>query len=597
MINSIPTIEPKDNNVFGNITNKRLPSDYWLSVKQDKLVKKNEKNKIIMSPDEARATNNAKLIGMSIAGATVLTAASLFFLLKGGPKGLSKNFRKFRDTLEKKVQNSKLNNTGNSWINKSYIYLIRKLDVAQQKFEAVNNFTTLKDILFKKLMYNDFGLKPLKITGNTNFGKKIHDGITRIFEKIGRQSVVNSYNSTAGKITERKLICSNVEKNILLGNTYDIIEINGLRQTKAQWLSQINDMNKQLDSTYDKYFNKNALTFRYLKVKKAAESLKLNFDKLRVFLSKDLINSFMAENVIIKEKTAMQNLVKGYRRSLSYSIADLAKDADDKIINMTQLISYKDMDKINKLNRIRQDFKLMNKSNSMDSNLKFKIINSIEDFREEILTSIRTKSIDDSVARDLLDGLDDLKKSVTQFKQGQIENILEIYRKILSPEDYAAVETAYKNGVKSLDKSIHIETEEFISKVRDLTTGGAPTDILTILGSLATLGYNLGKSDNNEQRTSISLKYGIPAIAGIGVSLYCNAKLFAGTKSLLIGSISTLIINKIGSWADELLKKHREKKKLSSSAKDIGNSANNQTLDLTTKDVKVVETDKKPVQA
>lgn len=597
MINSIPTIETKDNNVFGNVTKKRLPSDYWLPAKQDKFVKKSQKNKIIMTPDEARATNNAKLIGMSIAGATVLTAASLFFILKGGPKGLSKNFRKFRDALEKKVQNSKLNNTGNRWINKYYVYLIRKLDVAQQKFEAVNNFTTLKDMLFKKLMYNDFGLKPLKITGNTNFGKKIHDGITRIFEKIGRQSVVNSYKKTLGNIAERKLLCSNIERNILSGNSYELVEINGLRQTKAQWLSQINDMNKALETSYDKYFNKNALTFRYLKVKKAAEALKLNFAKLKVFLSKDMINSFMAENVISDEKTAIQKLVKGYRRNLSYSISDLANDADDKIINMTQLISYKDIDKIRMLNRIRQDFKLFGKSGIADNNLKFKIMNGIEAFRKEILASIRKKTLDEKIAKDLLDNLDELKTSLTQFKQGQVENILDIYRKILTPEEYASVEAAYKKNIKSLDKSIQIETEEFISKVRDLTTGGAPTDILTILGSLATLGYNLGKADDNEQRTSISLKYGIPAIAGIGVSLYCNAKLFAGTKSLLIGSISTVIINKIGAWADELLKKHREKKTLASTNLNKETPLNNKTNLTKNDNKKSVELDKTPIKS
>ena len=178
--------------------------------------------------------------------------------------------------------------------------------------------------------------------------------------------------------------------------------------------------------------------------------------------------------------------------------------------------------------------------------------------------------------------------SVTQFKQGQVEDILDIYRKILNPAEYELVEKAYKNEIKALDKSIHIETEEFVSKIRDLTTGGAPTDILTILGSLATLGYYLGKSDNNEERVSISLKYGIPAIAGIGVTLFCNAKLYAGTKSLLIGSISTVIVNKIGSWADNLLKKYRTSKK-DENSKPVVPQINGQTLDLTSSDRQVVQ--------
>lgn len=180
-----------------------------------------------------------------------------------------------------------------------------------------------------------------------------------------------------------------------------------------------------------------------------------------------------------------------------------------------------------------------------------------------------------------------MKKSLSEFKQGKVEDILSLYKHLLSPDDYYRVEKSYKNSIKSLDKSINIETEEFISKVRDLTTGGAPTDILTVLGSFATLSYQLGKSDNNDERASISLKYGIPALAGIGVSLYCNAKLFAGTKSMLVASISGLIVNQIGSWADKMLKKHKAAK-LSANNQNpqpVQNS-NSDVLDLTKIDTK-----------
>ena len=204
-----------------------------------------------------------------------------------------------------------------------------------------------------------------------------------------------------------------------------------------------------------------------------------------------------------------------------------------------------------------------------------KISNELLEFKSLIRGAIKSKTMDEKVATELLNSAEDLTTMLSNFKQGKIEDILNIYKKLLSPGEYEVVEKSYNNAVKALDKSINIETEEFISKVRDLALGGAPTDILTILGSLATLGYNLGKSNSNEERTSISLKYGIPAIAGIGVSLYCNAKLFAGTKSLLIGSISTIIVNKIGSWADDMLKKYRESK-YGTSGQVLNNKSNSQ---------------------
>ncbi len=592
MINSIPTIDNKNNKPFGNVTIKHNPSDYWLCqnyVIQDTYTNKEQnkdKYKIkIVTPDEARKSNNFKVLGMSIAGATVLTAAVLFLLLKGGPKGLSKNFQRLRDYLDRKVQKLKLNNVGHENLIKSYTFIIKSLDKAQQKFEAVNNFATVKDVSFKFLM------------STTAIGAKIHNSITRMFEKIGRQAVINSYSRTAGSVAEAKAIRLNLGRNLLSKDSYKIIEINGVRQTKAQWVSQLDKMNDDLVGAYDTYFGRNVLTSRYLRIKKALSGLNDKFDSLKAFWSKDLVNSFMAENVISKEKLALQNNVRGFRKEISYSIVDLAKVLDEKIIKMSRAISYKDVDKIDKLRAVRHDIKTLVKTiNTKGVNdtsalqLKAKVIEGIDSLKNSVSDSVKNKTMDEKVANDLLDGILDLKNSFVNYKQGKVEDMLDIYKKLLSDEDYKILEKSYKNSVKSLDKSINIETEEFVSKVRDLALGGAPTDILTILGSLATLGYNLGKSEDNEQRVSISLKYGIPTIAGIGVSLYCNAKLYAGTKSLLVGGISTIILNKIGVLADDLLKTFRQKKKEEKAAAQnqagasniaASNSNNSRVLDLT----------------
>ena len=132
---------------------------------------------------------------------------------------------------------------------------------------------------------------------------------------------------------------------------------------------------------------------------------------------------------------------------------------------------------------------------------------------------------------------------------------------MLPKEDYDKVSKTLKSGVKSLDRSIRLETEEFVSKLRDLTLGSAPTDILTMLGAVGLLSYQIGKSDTNDERLSITLKYGIPALLGqVGVTLYCNAKLFAGTKSLMMGTLSGLLLNRVGEFADNKVKQYKQKK-------------------------------------
>src|SRR5574344_1185593 len=336
--NSIPTIESGRINPFGVVTKRNLPSDYWLKEK------KNNSNQIqntnlgiqFITPEEARKTHNYKALGLSIAGATILTAAGLFFILKGGPKGLTKNFQKLRDLLETKLQNSKLDNMDKN----------RKINRALRKFKVVNNFTTVKDVLFKKLMYFNSENKDTK---KKSFTRKIHEGITKLFEKIGRQSVVNSYNSTSNSINEVGRLCKDADSQILLGDASRIIEINGVRMTKAQWLSQIGTINTEINKSYKDYFGRQALIARYLKMKKSAEALQSHFDKLNIFWSKNIVNSFLAESEIAGGKSEIQKIVKELRRELSFSVRDFAKDADEKIIEMTRSISYTDLKKINML--------------------------------------------------------------------------------------------------------------------------------------------------------------------------------------------------------------------------------------------------------
>ena len=553
MINSVQTIDKRKEYAFGDFTKKELPNHYWLNTKEDEVkITKPKSNLVLLNPDEAKKTNNLKTWGLSIAGATVLTAVGIFFVLKGGPRGLSKNFQKFRNYLENKVQSSKLENKFHTDMNRTNIFLIL------QKFDAINNFTSFKDLLFKNIMNN-------RLTGK--YTGAIHSKITKIFEKIGRQSVVNAYKKTASRFVQTKDLALSMGSRI--GKSTEVVEINGVRKTRAQWAEYLKQKNLELVGEYENGFNK--------------------FNRLRIFWTKDLINSFMADSAIASEKLAIQNSVKNIRNKISYSTTDLIKDTEEKIMNLAKSVNFKDTDKVNILARLRRDIKKLGKfsettlqvRNSDGSmvtkeGLHNKILTGMDDFRAEILKSMRNKSLDEKLGQEMLDNLSELRISFIGFKQGKIEEMLDIYKKLLSPEDYKILEKAYKSNIKKLDNSVAIETEDFINKARDLVLGSAPTDIVTILGSLATLGYYLGKSDNNEERASVSLKYGIPAIAGIGTSLYCNAKLYAGSKSLLIGSISTLIVNKIGVWADKKLKQYQAAKR----AHNVQTNTTS-TLDLT----------------
>ena len=316
-----------------------------------------------------------------------------------------------------------------------------------------------------------------------------------------------------------------------------------------------------MEALYQGTFSESKLGSRYLTFKRAAMNLQESFSSLDVFWTKDFFTKFMAESQIVKEKELVQKAVHKTRRQLSYSMADMVQDSNNLIMRMTGSITFKDANRIRQLRVIKTDIRNFATSGNNDPVLKARILDNISSFTKDLKAAIQNKTIDEKVGAELLENITDLNDVVANYRPGKVEEILNIYKAILPKDEYAKIEKSYKSGVKSLDKSIRIETEEFVSKLRDLTLGSAPTDILTMLGAVGLLGYQIGKSDTNDERLSITLKYGIPALLGqVGVTLYCNAKLFAGTKSLLIGTLSGLLLNRVGEFADNQFKKRKQKK-------------------------------------
>ena len=86
---------------------------------------------------------------------------------------------------------------------------------------------------------------------------------------------------------------------------------------------------------------------------------------MKVFWSKDVFQKFLADSKINRLKTLMSNNVHSYRRELSYSLQDMANDSDNLIMKMTEVISFKDADKIGMLRNIRKNIRKYVKNRKM----------------------------------------------------------------------------------------------------------------------------------------------------------------------------------------------------------------------------------------
>lgn len=555
MINPVSISDTK--NVFSDVSNKTSPSDYWL--KKDGSPVAEIDYKIILDPRKAKRTNNLKIIGLSIAGTTILLAGTLFGIKKG-PKGLVNQIAKYRSILQRRIEKARMDNPNMPDIKTFDTYALKILDNLSGKFEVINNFTTMKDFAFKEFMNNKH---TGKITG------RAHSYITRVFERIGRNALVKSYNKTKNSFINAKGASDFVQKRILRGNPNEVIEISGIKKTRAQWAEVLRVENEKVIDLYEKGFGEGVLFGRYKQIKTLMNNMIDKFkDKGHYwFWDKKTLNSFVADSSISSGRQKINSAVKSARNAISYSISDMASGVETSLSEVARSIDFRDVKSFDLINKIKQDVKLLSKS-SDDNNIKLlkknisakldllkKQSSEFIDSKIESESNITIKSQLAKNKSDLAHLFNKIDSDLANYSSGKVEEILAIYKKLLPEKEYKDLENFYTKAVKSLDKSSKLETEDFVSKVRDLSLGSAPTDILTLLTSFLSLGYFLGTSDSKKERLSILVKYGIPGITGIGTSLYCGAKLFAGSKSLLFGLASTLISGKICSYINNFINK------------------------------------------
>jgi len=147
--------------------------------------------------------------------------------------------------------------------------------------------------------------------------------------------------------------------------------------------------------------------------------------------------------------------------------------------------------------------------------------------------------------------------SVSKIKT-EINEILKVYKTTLPEKEFLKMEKQANKSIGSINRSVDIETDKLFDKLRDLEIGSAPTEVLGVLTSMGVIGYGLTKADNKDERTSVALKYGIPALGAIVTSVYCTVGLVSGGASLVLGLVSGLVINKIGEAIDKSRKKYNE---------------------------------------
>lgn len=456
-------------------------------------------------------------LGFKIAEIALFAGFSVLLLVKGA----SKNFRGKVTELIKKMQ--KKNAT-----QKTTESFKRVTKTLEKYSKSTFNFAPLKDVLFKKF------------SQKIPFLNKINTRITEIFEMISVKTSKASYSSTLSRFDD------------LYGNFKAIkTKIKPSKEDEKIINSYLENIRNHYSNSFDQEARRQRLASAKADMGDIAEKVwkKTYHDAKGYLKNKDNYQLFVSEELAADAKLKLHNEIFEQKDIITSTYKDRYIYIKKLMFNIESKYLPKDEETIKLVDGIKENIEQYGKAGAPQ--YKAKILEHLN----KLESVIPDKDIAESI-----------KRGITLFSKeenkGEIQNLMEIYRKYMAEEDYKKLSKNVSSFSRSLNKSVDLETDKLFDKVRDLLIGSAPLDVLSILSSLGVVGFGLTLADNKDQRISVALKYGIPAVGAVSVSLLCTLGLISGGPSLIIGLISGLAINKLGEVLDKKRKEYQEINKI-----------------------------------
>ena len=517
------------------------------------------------------AENNKKIhyvhqeLNLSYNAGNLIIGSGLMLLMfsRTAQKNISKGLNKIKNYFEARKEISTVEESARK--SKLYGYAIRKLNSFIKKTESINNITSLKDILFMKLMYK---------TGPT---KKIHQTISKLFENLSRNTVVKSYKKTKKSFERMYKNFDMLDEYLLKDSPDEIIKFKVKEYkdgqlievkkdfTKRQLVEMAKEYRKDTKLVVDSFISDKSQQDRYNRIKSINSSLYSKFwdesfkdfwTKNNKFKRKEMWQTFIAAEQIKGDKTNLAENVAIARNVISYANTDKIAMIEENVKKLKEIIPAKDEYGTDIVERL--DWIIKN-SEGLKYN-KTTFLKELEKLSNHTIKQVLDNSVTKVQQESKNTCINLIKDFINDESTGSLQDMLLIYYKIAPFElsKFGAL-LSLKNAVKSFDKSVNLEIGEFFDKVRDLEIGSAPTDILTVLISLGLIIRGLNYAPTDDEKTSVMLKSGIPIVGALITSIVSATKLVSGGKSLALGFISGILLNQAGVLADKLRLKFKRK--------------------------------------
>ncbi len=577
MINSVQNIKSFEHTPFNDFSKN---GEYYLT---------REVAKDIYKAQKENSEKKGKKVGLIVALSSVAATLGVFLVTRGLPKNTYKYLSNWVQKLEENVARRKQD--GKSGPVTSFMkYSLKKVTGWAERSKSLNNYNNYKDLLFKKLM------------SKSKFTMKIHDKITNFFERLTLKTVNRSYANADSRFAKLFDTFAKTNSDIMMANPARCVTINGVTKTAAQWVEEIMARRAKIQNELKAGFSPAARATR-LKTMKAAhvdlgqkvwketfngvEDVQKMKDKIMRIKDSPMHQSFIAEDLLAQNKQEILHQVSRSRRAITHDIFDTYKVSENILDNIQFLISPNDAEASKLVKTLRSKlvtYKKLSGSHEQQYRqiLNDEIIDIMNTLTKRIKSSSEVFGYSSKMLTQVGDLQDELVGVLTKSEKGELQELLTIYKALLPRDEYLKLRGVAIKAVKSLDGAINTESNLFFDKLRDLSLGSAPTDVLSIVGSVGGVAAGLTMADDRDERISALLKYGIPIIGSLGTTLVLNIGLVSGIKAMLMGTGSGAIINRIGTAIDNKRKEYNKDAEDKKHAEVVKAEINNQQQEIKT---------------
>lgn len=481
---------------------------------------------------------------IKIAGGILSGLLLAFGCISGISKATSIRFDKIKEHLINKSEEVAIS----SGMAIFYRKMVASMRQVAERARGFNNFVSFKDIWFKR-----------RITDKVPILKRLSRNITKVFDKVGLGVVKKGYAKSVKKFGKLNRLYTNMESELLKDGD-KIVVINGVSKTKAEWAEYLAKRRGDLMHILETNFSETGINRRNHRLKGFMSELGNNvwdasFGTKGKMREKDTYFTFWADKFLAKNKLKYANEINRVRSEIAFSRIDKAKMCEEILASGKKFLHPQDVASekmVREINKLLSEYQTAAKKNPEKAGKLIKEISvKLGEYGKIIEHGKDTFGYDENILTTLMEQTKQIQGIISSSKHGCVDEINEIYKALLEDKEYRHVKNASVNAVNSLDSAIKVESNDYFDKLRDWTLGAAPTDVIGVLSSFATMGVALALTSDKEKRKSVILKAGIPALGGMGVMMFMTARLTSGFKGLAAGLASSFVLNYIGAIIDD----------------------------------------------